>query len=919
MSLKGSNCVGQFQPPIRLAGYRVAIPRSPFTFLLPLTVLLLALIQSGCAGYTSADPAPSIISQPVSQTVTVGQTATFSVAASGTAPLSYQWKKNGTAIGGATSSSYTTPAETTSDSGAQFTVVVSNSAGTATSSAALLTVNAAPPSITTQPTSQTVTAGQTATFSVVASGTAPLSYQWQKNGTAVSGATSSSYTTPAETTSDSGAQFTVLVSNSAGSATSSAAMLTVIAVVATGPAQTPVLNVSVPPAVNQGSTYQFSCVSNCGTGGTWSVSGTNASGGSTSAAGSINSSSGVYTAPSTVASQQSVFGCQLLPNNHIINTNISSLSVNSNSTTWVTALGSAGMAIYPQTPLNITNNSTPTQAMVFQYSPHENGTFQPATYPLGQIQNGWLTAFNGSYYPVDEHLFQGNYQTCVFSEIYAPWATGANTSAPTTNGEGGVQYSASSYVLPVTPGDAGADAAGMQMIPMQLHLQEIENAVANSTPITHAFRITVSPGALGTGTLWPAPTPYVGGAGSIPLGARIRLKSSVNISSFSAGAQAILTALKNYGAFVDDGGSYGQGIAVTADCGQWPDAYVDVYIPGVFTEIDNAGLPPSDFEFVDESSLELSSSSGECTCNREVVTYTSSAGTASVDVVLTGVTMNLPLDAITIQAGAPAQTLAAYIGGTSNIGVTWAMNPSTSAYGTLNSNTGLYTPPASLSTTSESTVVTATSSANSAVKAIMTINILPNTPPTVYLFSGYQTLFVNQGHTWPYVDGSGHTWNTLNGAVGSNGSISVAFDCAYPPWPVSLLNAELYCTTAANIGNTDIVYDIIVPNGIYNVHEKFGNGYYTASGTSKFSLEYPLGTVTNANLDLYTAAGCQYCTVDYVTTMVVTNNHLKFAVRDIATGSQQFTGLSALEIDLNPSLGSSISPSVTLSKQMTIH
>jgi Abnormal spindle-like microcephaly-assoc'd, ASPM-SPD-2-Hydin len=75
--------------------------------------------------------------------VTAGQTASFSVAAAGTTPLAYQWQRNGTAIGGATSSSYVTPALTTSDSGAQFTVVVTNSAGSATSGAAVLTVNAA--------------------------------------------------------------------------------------------------------------------------------------------------------------------------------------------------------------------------------------------------------------------------------------------------------------------------------------------------------------------------------------------------------------------------------------------------------------------------------------------------------------------------------------------------------------------------------------------------------------------------------------------------------------------------------------------------------------------------------------------------------------------------------------------------------
>jgi hypothetical protein len=74
--------------------------------------------------------------------VTAGHTATFSVVASGTAPLGYQWRKNAANIAGATSSSYTTPATATSDSGSTFDVVVSNSAGTATSNAATLTVNA---------------------------------------------------------------------------------------------------------------------------------------------------------------------------------------------------------------------------------------------------------------------------------------------------------------------------------------------------------------------------------------------------------------------------------------------------------------------------------------------------------------------------------------------------------------------------------------------------------------------------------------------------------------------------------------------------------------------------------------------------------------------------------------------------------
>jgi hypothetical protein len=91
--------------------------------------------------------------------------------------------------------------------------------------------SAAAPSITTQPSNQTVTVGATATFSVVATGTTPLTYQWQKGTTPITGATAASYTTTATTSSDNGSQFEVVVTNSVGTITSNAATLTVTAVV----------------------------------------------------------------------------------------------------------------------------------------------------------------------------------------------------------------------------------------------------------------------------------------------------------------------------------------------------------------------------------------------------------------------------------------------------------------------------------------------------------------------------------------------------------------------------------------------------------------------------------------------------------------------------------------------------------------
>ncbi len=115
---------------------------------LALTALLLAACGGGSSGNpTSTTPpsstAPAITTQPSSPSVTVDQTATFSVTATGTAPLSYQWQKSGTSITGATASSYTTAATTLADNGATFKVTISNAAGSITSEAATLTVLAA--------------------------------------------------------------------------------------------------------------------------------------------------------------------------------------------------------------------------------------------------------------------------------------------------------------------------------------------------------------------------------------------------------------------------------------------------------------------------------------------------------------------------------------------------------------------------------------------------------------------------------------------------------------------------------------------------------------------------------------------------------------------------------------------------------
>jgi hypothetical protein len=137
---------------------------------------------------------PTITTQPANQTVTVGQPVTFSVVISNGPCRSY-WYINGAGYYGSTSStiSYTIPSATSAMNGWKVSVHLyscgSTGADLGNSQTAILTVNPATgaPTITAQPVNQTVTAGQTATFSVLASGTAPLGHQWQKNGANISG------------------------------------------------------------------------------------------------------------------------------------------------------------------------------------------------------------------------------------------------------------------------------------------------------------------------------------------------------------------------------------------------------------------------------------------------------------------------------------------------------------------------------------------------------------------------------------------------------------------------------------------------------------------------------------------------------------------------------------------------------------
>ena len=168
-------------------------------------------------------PKPSISTQPLSSTINTGEHATFGISATGE-QLCYQWRKNGIPISGATNAVYALPNVQKDDQGT-YDIVVSNPGGSVTTSPATLTVVG--PLLTLQPAQrQVLSKGEDATFSVSATGTGDLSYQWYHNGLAIAGGTYSILTVSNIKYTDSGA-YQVKVTDSTGYSLSSAGHLNV--------------------------------------------------------------------------------------------------------------------------------------------------------------------------------------------------------------------------------------------------------------------------------------------------------------------------------------------------------------------------------------------------------------------------------------------------------------------------------------------------------------------------------------------------------------------------------------------------------------------------------------------------------------------------------------------------------------------
>ena len=190
------------------------------------------VVSGGCGNVTSSNALltvntlTAISAQPTASTLCAGNAANFSVTASGTGALSYQWKRDGTNVG--TNSASLSIVNSQAASAGTYTVDVTGTCGTVISNSALLTVNPLT-SITTQPVATSGCEGLNTTFSVVAAGTGALTYQWKFGGVNITGATDATYTISNTTAANNDGSYLVAVTGGCGVVNSNTVALSVFA------------------------------------------------------------------------------------------------------------------------------------------------------------------------------------------------------------------------------------------------------------------------------------------------------------------------------------------------------------------------------------------------------------------------------------------------------------------------------------------------------------------------------------------------------------------------------------------------------------------------------------------------------------------------------------------------------------------
>jgi hypothetical protein len=636
-----------------------------------------------------------------------------------------------------------------------------------------------------------------------------------------------------------------------------------IAVLAAGGAcAQPVITPATPPVVVVGGTIQLTADRPVN----WSMS--------PGSAGTIDPD-GTYHAPTAIPARQSVGGCQMLPGNHIYNTRIDGLPVNPNNGAWIATTNASGPVNYiPSFPVNYIGPASPSQQMIFYYTPAANGIFGVPQLPDVQIESGWYAEVG------DRHLITMNSSTCDMEEMYGLYNAGLNASCNTCTSQAGVKYNANDMVLP----SSGTDAAQMLLTPLALHANEL---VAGGE-IRHALRVTLAHPQC-NGVAWPAQAGACAGwyTGQVPMGGWARMKSSVNLASLNLSPLAMVLAvqMQRYGLIVADAGGEWQ-ITTSADSftADQMASFKEIY----------QKITGSMLEFVDTTGLQakdpaLLAAAGCATADRcgianpavkpgEIVVATDASGaTSSRVVVLTSAAVGVPNQTIAFQAGGPPRQMQAFVSGAADTSVTWSMSPQ---IGQLTPD-GKYTPPASVdSDVVQTTTFTVTSNADPTATAGIVVTILPQ--GTIRLYGGPTDYTDSQGHIW-------HSDNFLfpGGGYGTN------YD---PQWPKNIPDIAIYQWTHRSYG--DITYILNVPNGNYKVTMKAAQTYTPVKvGDAIFHWEAQ-GQLVYRNVDEVKLAGGNHIPIDFPIPVQVTDGRMYIAARHVRTeGDPGAPSVSAILVE----------------------
>lgn len=609
------------------------------------------------------------------------------------------------------------------------------------------------------------------------------------------------------------------------------------------------------------------------------------------AAGSVGSitAGGLYTAPVSITGNNVVDGCMVLPNDHIYNTRIDNLPTDANSTARFAHMLSGTtthVQIEVSFPHNIMSNATPTVPMTFQYTIGLNGqSFPIVPDPYRGVEN---SLFPADYFATDYHTIGVSTNTCQFTEIFKYYPKGTNGSCPTCNATSGVQYFGTDYQLADTNNNngAGVNAAGMFMEPLSIRYSELKAGV-----IKHALRFTLDNGDNYSGLLWPAQA-FTNQCNTIgtcfPYGSRVRLKAGFPIQNFSPTTQVILTALKQYGMFMSDGGTAMHIQTMTdvdADTITWTAINSEILSTTTLTQFV--------FDQVDESSLEISTSSGKVNVFNgfetpdsfaEVVgTKNSDSSSTTVRVAIQPVTVgteNLPFPAkpgsMVVMAGTPQFQIPYWVEGATTTSVTCTMSPTV---GTLTSGC-LYTAPASqLIMTTPTVTITPNAEPAQAISFPLVVvssdgirfNIggksNANSPAPPYDVNGNYGPDTDGNYWWSDPVGTLPQWYASN-------------DMSFPQasWK-NTTDVGLFYT--GRHGNCDAAWSAMVPNGNYTLTLGFGldnsNGNVTTSSAAIDSQGIVLVSTTAPKSLLQNTFTPSIKTFP----ITVTNNQFYFAMRQV--------------------------------------